>query len=96
MPRSQRTHKTTKIVQSIDFPISLETRVYSACAAPGEGFRFFQMIHTRRCDAMRLFICAHSPIFLVSRRASNGFRQLRAHGPQSAWVLDLRSEMENK
>lgn len=37
-PRSQRTNNMTKIVQSIVVPISQETRVYSACAAPGDRF----------------------------------------------------------
>ena len=50
IPRSQRTHNTTKIVQSIvAIPISQEVRVYGACAAPEDHIWFFQ-----RADSSRL------------------------------------------
>lgn len=55
MPRSQRTHNTTKIVQSIVIPISQETGIYGACAAAENRIRFFQTTDTNRLELQCLF-----------------------------------------
>ena len=69
MPRSQRTHRTTRIVQSIAVPISQENCVYSACGALGSRFRLprrlivgalkqdiCSLAHTFECFWIALFL----------------------------------------
>lgn len=63
MPKSQRTHRTTKIVQSIAIPFSQETGVYSACAAPENHLRFFQMTDTSCLGVSCLFTWVHFRLF---------------------------------
>src|SRR5579859_244253 len=89
MPKSQRTHRTTRIVQSIAIPFSQETGVYSACAAPESHFRFFQMTDTSRLGVQCLFTWAHIRLFpksvaLLARsinfaRKNNEALRRRAH-----------------
>ena len=55
-PRSQRMHKTTKIVQSIAIPISRETLALSACRAMKDGlWRVSSKLNNRFCDCESLF-----------------------------------------
>jgi hypothetical protein len=56
MPRSQRMHNTTKIVQSIAIPISRETLASSACTAIKNGlWRVSSELNDRFCECESLF-----------------------------------------
>jgi len=56
MPRSQRTHNTTKIVQSIGVPISQEIAADRACAAPRVRFSdLYGISNGERIQKFRLF-----------------------------------------
>ena len=59
-PRSHRTHKITRIVQSIAVPISQDTNICSACVASGKLLRFSSMLHPTHLVTLCLFTCAHT------------------------------------